>query len=192
MATQLLESDIPDSSKIIVLVTDGLPDTCADPSAQDPVAAQNASVAAVAAAYINGITTYIISVDWEGESAHFQALADAGQNTANATYYEAFSQTELKLALEEVIEMARVRPCELEFTASVSENDAAGCDVRFSYSNGSPDSVFAFGDPDGWTATTVNESMRLSFTGEACRTLKNDIGQLVVKCPCGAFGIDMN
>ena len=182
--TQLLLNDIPDSKKIIVLVTDGLPDTCADPDAANPEAAQQAAVDAVAAAFDHGISTYVIAVSLEDTTGHFQALANAGLNATDAPYFEANDQDKVNAALEEVIFGARNNPCEFEQAEPVDDFDAAKCILRFQSVNTSESESFIFEDPNGWTLSTTDGKTTLELTGNACETVKTSSGELSASCPC--------
>lgn len=91
--------------KIIVLGTDGEPDTCAEP---DPQNGQALSVAAAERAFDRGIRTFVISVGDQVGAGHLQDMANAGVGLSPnapepAPYYIALNADELVRAFEEII-----------------------------------------------------------------------------------------
>ena len=191
MATsQMLLNDIADSKKIIVLVTDGLPDTCADPNAEDAEGARQAAVAAVTAAFEQGITTYVISVDQQDTTGHFQALADAGAGMENAPYYPTSSADDLNAAFEDII--YGLRECAFDLTGQIDDGQAEECEVKFVHED-QTETEFAFDQVNGWINGLAEDgkNSRLELVGEACDTLKRGKGELVVDCPCGVVVVDI-
>jgi len=99
----------PDSPPIIVVATDGEPDTCTVPNPQE---GQPESVAAAEASYQAGIDLFILSVGSGVSDAHLQDMANAGVGlpvggTDNAPYYVANDQGQLVDAFNEIIHGAR-------------------------------------------------------------------------------------
>lgn len=80
ITTTLLADPFP-GPKIIVLATDGEPDTCDMP---DPNLGQDESVAAARAAFEGGIQTFVISVGNDISLEHLQNLANAGAGIHDA------------------------------------------------------------------------------------------------------------
>jgi hypothetical protein len=81
-AVKILDGVSADGPKVIVLATDGEPDTCADPDTGEQSvrdAARALSVSAVQNAFKKQITTYVISVGNEVGHDHLRAVANAGQ-----------------------------------------------------------------------------------------------------------------
>ncbi|HWM85032.1 MAG TPA: vWA domain-containing protein [Kofleriaceae bacterium] len=118
-----------DDPRIIVLATDGLPDTCdvPDPETQK---GQNASEAAVAAAFEDGIQTFALSVGPDISQTHLQRLANAGQGIAldvlppaAAPVYRALDTGELVDAFEEIIG-GIARSCEIDVDSDVDPDRA--------------------------------------------------------------------
>jgi hypothetical protein len=108
------------SEPIILLVTDGEPDTCAVPN---PQTGQPQAVAAARRAYQNGIRLYILSVGNEVGRPHQQDMANAGVGNdpavtgVNAPFYVANNPTELAQALQELV--GGVISCELQLDGVV-------------------------------------------------------------------------
>ncbi len=68
--------------RVIVLATDGLPDTCAVPNPPTPdaqLAANDVAETAVTNAFTAGITTFALSIGPDISEDHLQRLANAGQ-----------------------------------------------------------------------------------------------------------------
>jgi hypothetical protein len=124
----LLETVQETGPKIIVLATDGLPDTCEvpDPDGLPPALAE--SVAAAQAAHAAGIDLYIISVGSQVSQAHLQDMANAGVGlpiggAENAPYYQALNPDSLVAAFDEII--TGVRTCSFAIDGRVDLSWAA-------------------------------------------------------------------
>jgi hypothetical protein len=92
--------------KVIVLATDGEPDTCDQP---DPQNGQQRSLEAAQNAFGMGITTYVISVGDEVGLPHLQDMANAGAGLAvggdqNAKFYQALDQDQLFDAFQTILD----------------------------------------------------------------------------------------
>lgn len=103
-AAVMRDLDLP-GPKIIVLGTDGEPDTCAVPN---PSNGQPESIAAAQRAFDNGIRTYVISVGDDVGESHLQDMANAGAGLAiggmdRATYYRALSPDDLVNAFGTIV-----------------------------------------------------------------------------------------
>ncbi len=171
-----LAADTTPGTKVIVLVTDGMPDTCTNPESQDQ-AAQDASVAAVEAAFASGVLSYVISVGTADENGHFQDLANAGLGVdSGATYYEAMDQAALTQAFDEIIN--GVRACIFNLQGEVEEGREAECTVTVN------DDALTLGDPDGWRLNSVSQ---IELVGASCESIQEGDVTVDVDCPCGAF-----
>jgi hypothetical protein len=158
------------SPPIIVLATDGLPNTCdmrnpMTPADQDM--ANRASVSAAQNAYASGIKLFILFVGAVDASDHPQQMANAGAGldpaTGNATVYRASDPAQLAAAFQLIID--GVRTCDLTLDTQVELDHASSGVVTL---NGAP---LSFGidwalDRDGRTVHLV---------GNACTTLKNAV-----------------
>jgi len=179
-AARLLMVIAPDEdpgNRAIVLATDGEPDTCADPDAQsDPsrqAAARALSVAAVRAAFAQGLRTYVISVGSEVSQAHLQQLADAGAGAAAARYYQALDPAALTAAFHAIT--AGVRSCVFRLNGRVDPVSAALGDVRLDGMR------LIYGGPDGWHLRALNE---IELSGTACERARTTGSTLSAEFPC--------
>lgn len=127
-ATRDLLAGVADPGpKIIVLATDGEPDTCEVPDPDGQPAARAASVAAAQAAHAAGIDVYVISVGGDISEAHLQDVANAGVGLAvggadNAPYYRALDAAQLVSAFDQIID--GVRSCTFSLNGTVDESRA--------------------------------------------------------------------
>ncbi len=163
-------------SKIIVLATDGAPDTCETPNPQN---GQPESIAAAQAAFMNGIQTFIISVGDGVSDAHLQDMANAGVGNpvggaTNAPFYVANDQQALIDSFREIIN--GVRSCVIDLDGRVDEMFASQGRVSIDGRQ------LTFDDPDGWQ---LNDPEQIELLGDACTTLKEDASSLSISFPCG-------
>jgi hypothetical protein len=119
--------------KVIVLATDGLPDTCADPNvdsdgtAAEKRAAEDLVVEEARLAYKNdGIRTFVIGVDLPTARRHLQEVANAGvgldpEGDTDAPYYVAEDEQDLIDAFGEVI--GGVTDCLLKLQTPLTSMD---------------------------------------------------------------------
>jgi hypothetical protein len=168
-----------DGPKSIILATDGDPDTCEDPDANDDEGSKALSVAAVAAAYAEGITTHVLSVGNEVTESHLEALAVAGaggDTTADA--YTALDTAELVRAFDQII--GSVRTCDFTLQGTVESNDAARGSVILD------GEALVYGDPDGWV---MPDESTVRLQGRACETVQADASGISMSFPCDAIQI---
>ena len=96
--------------KILVLATDGFPDTCASPDGHDD-AAKVMSERAIQQAYASGITTYVLSVGRSIAESHLSRMANAGVgkplSPPSAPFFVGNSTQELIEAFQEILGKAR-------------------------------------------------------------------------------------
>ncbi len=165
----------PDSPPIIVVATDGEPDTCAVPNPQD---GQPESVAAAEASYQAGIDLFILSVGSGVSDAHLQDMANAGVGlpvggAQNAPYYVANNQGQLVDAFNEIIHGAR--SCEFVVEGIV---DLARADEGTVVLNSQ---TLEFG-----TEWDMLDESTLVLLGTACDTfLTEDNVTMLANFPCG-------
>ncbi|HRI64868.1 MAG TPA: VWA domain-containing protein [Polyangium sp.] len=162
--------------KIIVLATDGEPDTCAVPN---PQMGQAESVASVQNAYKQGIKTYVISVGSEVSDMHLQDVANAGVGLAiggadKAPFYKALDQAALVAAFDTIIN--GVRSCTLQLNGTVDQSGAASGKVSLD------GTLLTYNDPNGWRLVSPTE---IELLGTACQTIKSGDHTLSVQFPCG-------
>jgi hypothetical protein len=130
--TTKLQADTTPGAKVIVLATDGYPDTCAKPDPETPDA-QAASVAAAKATYDKGVRIYVISVGDEVGDEHLQDMANAGiglpvGGAQKAKFYKALNSTDLVNAFGAVL--AGVRSCSYSLNGDVDAEYVAQGEVR--------------------------------------------------------------
>ena len=159
------------SPPVIVLATDGLPNSCGGSPDTRPQ-----SVAAVKAAFAAGIQTYVLAIGTA--SQHFQDLANAGQGwqpgQPNIPYYPAMSAQQLKDAFQTII--SGVVSCDLHLTSSIDPNDAMSGTVTV---NGT---VLHYGTD--WVLVNGNI---VRLLGAACTNLKSTPNPTVQAAfPCGS------
>jgi hypothetical protein len=176
--------------KYIVLVTDGLPDTCADPDASSSTARQNAAnsatVQAAQAAHAAGIGLFIMGVSSDIAPSHLQAMANAGAGLDPATpppaaakYYVASdNQTDLAVQLSGII--GSTRTCVFHLQGTVTAGHAGEGIVTLG------GGALIYNDANGFR---LNNPSELEITGTACDKIKNENTELVVRFPCDAVQI---
>jgi hypothetical protein len=136
-ATDRLDLVAEPGPKLIVLATDGLPDSCTFPDPANDTEAQSArdeAIAAAQAAYQKGIETRVISVGDQVGAAHLQDMANAGAGldvggATNATFYEALNPDDLVAAFDDIIN--GVRSCVLTLDGQVDPDSASSGIVTF-------------------------------------------------------------
>jgi len=161
--------------KVIVLATDGEPDTCVDPDAHN--GATNAlAVQAVQAAYRAGIRTEVISVGNEVGQQHLQDLANAGNGGTGGTAYRALDAQALVNAFDTII--GGVVSCEFTLNGNVQAGKEAQGKVRLGDQN------LVYQSPDGWILTAPN---RILLQGAACTAVKKAQAPLHIEFPCSTF-----
>jgi len=169
--------------KSIILATDGEPDTCEDPDAQNTEArravARARSVAAVHAAYAEGIKTHIISVGNEVGVSHLKALAVAGAgDDANAEAYTALDTDALVAAFNAII--GSVRTCDFTLEGTVEADNAERGTVVLDGQS------LTFGDPNGWE---MPDDQTVRLLGQACERAQANASGISMKFPCDAIQI---
>lgn len=173
--TPTLVMDPSPGNKVIVLATDGEPDTCAEPNPQN---GQQQSVDAAAAAFEQGVRLYVISVGAEVSDQHLQDVANAGvgvgQGDPDAPFYKANDPQALADAFAEIVE--GVRDCKLDLDGKVAEGGEAECEVSV---NGLP---VPHGTDDGWQ---LNNPSEVELVGEACDAIQNGNVTVSINCACG-------
>jgi len=175
VAADLLAFQEP-GPKIIVLATDGEPDTCAVPNPQN---GQPESIAAAQAAFQKDVRTFVISVGAEVSLDHLQDVANAGAGLPiggadDAPYYQALNQQALLDAFDKIIN--GVRSCVLKLNGIVDETSANEGNV---YLDGQS---LPYNDPNGWRLNGPDE---IELLGTACDTIKQGDHSISVQFPCG-------
>jgi hypothetical protein len=165
--------------KSIILATDGDPDTCEDPNSNEQDASKALSVGAVTAAFLDGITTHVISVGDEATESHLKDLAVAGAGgDPTAEAYTALDTDALADAFGEII--GGVRTCDFTLEGTVGAGNASRGTVIVD------GQALTFGDPNGWempNPTTVR------LLGDACEAIQEDAAGISMSFPCDAIQI---
>lgn len=128
-ATPMVEAVAEPGPRLLILATDGLPDTCGDPADDSSAQARSAVLSAVETAHDADIDTYVIGVGPDISSEHLQEVANAGRGLApggpdNATYYRALDAAALVDAFQQIINGAR--GCVFELDDPVDPDLAQG------------------------------------------------------------------
>ena len=173
--TPSLVMDPSPGNKVIVLATDGEPDTCAEPNPQN---GQQASVDAAAAAFDQGVRIYVISVGDEVSDQHLQDVANAGlgvgQGEPDAPFYKANDGQALAQAFAEIVD--GVRDCKLDLDGKVAEGGEAECKVSIN------DVPVPYGTEDGWQ---LNGPSEIELVGGACDAIQDGEVEVSIECACG-------
>lgn len=177
--------------KIIILGTDGDPDTCADPNSNGTQPPKDVSLAAVKGAFQQGIQTFIIAVGDEVAAAHQQDMANAGVGLAFpapdpcdqvndpthcAKTYEPSTQQALADAFNSII--SGQKTCVFNLDGSVIAGKECEGVVTV---NGMQ---IPCNDPNGWK---LNGSNEIEFVGDTCALILSDPNAMISgHFPCGA------
>jgi hypothetical protein len=149
--------------KIIVLATDGEPDTCNVPDPDGLPAARAESVAATQAAHTAGIDVYVISVGDQVSQQHLQDLANAGVGlpiggAENAPFYQALDPGALVAAFDTII--GGVRSCTFALDGVIDLDQAETGTVTLD------GATLDFG-----TDWQLRDESTLEILGDACATI---------------------
>lgn len=163
--------------RVLILATDGDPDTCTDPDSNGQAASQQLSETAVQNAYKAGVRTYALSVGGDATKAHLQKLANAGAGKPltppSEMYYQGNNPAELVTAFGTILR--GVRSCSFMLNGDVSGAGVTQAKVTL---NGKG---LAYGSE--WT---LMGTRTLLLQGAACDTFKNsDSATLSAEFPCG-------
>jgi len=180
ITSDLLE-DAWEGEKVMVLATDGEPDTCAipEPANQGETdMVRGVAVDAVAAAYAAGIRTFVISVGLEVAEEHLQDLANAGVGAMpgdpDAEFYVANDNASLVAAFNSIV--AGLRPCDFTLDHVLPASLAPSCSLTVN------DAPFPYDDPDGWTVQ--DDEVTLQLQGAACDAIQQGVVEVQLHCSC--------
>lgn len=129
VGTPMLDAVTASGPKLLILATDGLPDTCDAPTEDSSAMARALVVDGVEAAHDLDIATYVIGVGPDVAADHLQEVANAGAGLPaagpdNATFYQALDAQALVDAFDEIID--GVRGCVFDLDAPVDPDIAVG------------------------------------------------------------------
>ena len=172
-----LADDMEEGPKIIVLATDGEPDTCEIPNQQT---GQVEAITAVENAFTADIQTFVISVGNDVSETHLQNLANAGvgwvPGDPNAPFYVPSDQDAMVAAFEEIVN--GVRSCVLTLDSAILPGQADQGTVTV---NGME---IPFDDPNGWQ---VNSPTEIELLGAACDAIQQGDVDITVVFTCEAI-----
>jgi hypothetical protein len=156
------------SPPIIVLATDGLPDTCTDPDSKDQPGDNALTVKAAQDAYTAGIKLFFLFVgDATQAGTHPQQMANAGVGkdpvTGTAPFYAANNPAELSAAFNTII--GGVLSCDLKLTGGTVDPGGAQSSGVVTLNS----TMLTYGTD--WTID--NDGVTLHILGTACDTLKS-------------------
>jgi hypothetical protein len=167
--------------EVILLVTDGDPDTCEQP---DPQNGQSAAISAVTQAYAAGIELYVLGVSSDISGDKLQQLANAGQGRpidavwgVDAGAAEPYQASDSVAGLTEQLRgiLARVPLCDVELDRDVAVEELGVGNVVLD------GRALRYGDPDGFT---FKDARHLQIQGKACETLRVAGKRLSVRIAC--------
>ena len=173
-----------DGPRVILLATDGEPDSCAIPNPSNNTQQQQTNklaVDAAKAAYQQGIGTIILSVGSNVGAAHLQDMANAGAGVdSGAKYYVGSDPATLASSFDTIIR--GVRTCIFKLSGAVETGAEKDGEVKL---NGT---LLTFNGPNGWR---LNDPVTLELVGTACTTFKtSDQVTLEASFPCGTITIN--
>jgi len=181
-----------DGPTILVLATDGEPDTCAVPNPQEGqpeavAAASNACTAQNGAC--TGIQTYILSVGDDVGQDHLQDMANVGIGLAqdgsegNAEFWVGLNPDQLTIAFRDIISASI--SCDIQMDEQFA-NTVQACnegDVRL-------DGVaLPCSQTDGWRVKPGVDDV-IELVGSACVTLRSGEVTFSATFPCGAIIVE--
>jgi len=173
---------------IIVLATDGEPNTCADPYNQT-TAAKNLSVEAATRAHDSGFDLFVLSVGGGVSDAHLQEMANVGVGLArngsegNALYWRGNDAQSLEEAFTAIISDSISCDIQIDkpFDDKTKACDDPQSDVRL---NNNPLSC-----PSEWEPSPdADDFIRLN--GSACAEFKSGQATFAAEFPCGVIVVE--
>ncbi len=169
-----LDSDGP---KIIILATDGEPDTCAIPdprNSDEREIARGVSLDAATAASAEGIRTIVLGVGDGVGADHLQDMANAGAGLeTGATFYQPQTKQGLLDAFGDIV--ASATSCILPLTNEIDEATAEGGEVFLD------DQALSYGSD-----YRLLDGKHIELLGAACETAKSGDHEVTGSFTCGA------
>jgi hypothetical protein len=204
----IVPPDEVDGPKVIVLITDGEPDTCATP---DPSCGQDESIAAVQAAFDLDIATFVIGISNDVGTAHLQDIANAGaglpvrppdmqfmynclnpgfavrsaryaaagETPGTAPVYQPADPAAIASTLRAVIR--GVHGCSFALHGEVDLDEADRGTVLLD------DMPLVYQADHGWH---MRDTRTLELVGDACARLQTDASNLLISFPCDVVQVD--
>ncbi|HLV67118.1 MAG TPA: vWA domain-containing protein [Polyangiaceae bacterium] len=164
--------------KVIVLATDGEPNTCTSVNAMQE--GRQRSVEAIRAAFDAGIQTFVISVGNQVGEDHLHEIANLGQgfpaNDPMDRYYPANDPAQLTEAFDIIIN--GVRSCTFDLNGTV--NPSAADQGRVTVDG----TQLPYNDPDGWRLNGANQVV---VQGAGCQLIQSGAQGIDIWFPCGVY-----
>jgi hypothetical protein len=172
--------------KVIVLATDGEPDTCDCPNFSGRVpdkckmagAADQARADVVATAqkiHSQDITIHVINVSTPSLVPLQEHLSDVA-NAGGGNMYLGFSPGDLTDAFEDIIN--GVRSCVIDLEGQIATGKESDGTITLDGQE------LTLDDPDGWQ---VNSPSQVELLGDACELIKRGQHDIAIKFPCDSF-----
>jgi len=167
--------------EVLLLVTDGDPDTCEQP---DPQNGQLEAVMAAAQAHEQGVDFYVLGISSDISGDKLQQLANAGRGKpldakwgvdadAAEPYQASNSAAGLTQQLQDIL--SRVPLCEVELERDVAEAELSSGRVTLDGKR------LIYGNADGYL---LKDPRHLQIVGTACDTLRQAGKRLSVRISC--------
>ncbi len=184
----VIQSNSPpaEGPTIIVLATDGEPDTCEVPN---PQTGQAEAVTAATAAHSAGLDVFILSVGNEVSDSHLQEMANVGvgkpanESGDPAPFWKATTPQGLGDAFQQIISDSI--SCDIQMDKRFDDKEKAcndpESDVRL---NGVPLSC-----PTEWRVKPGVDDI-IELVGSACDTFKSGDVTFSAEFPCGAIVVE--
>ena len=185
----IIQSDPPpaEGPTIIVLATDGEPDTCEQPNPQN---GQAEAVAAATASHAAGLDVFILSVGNEVSDAHLQEMANVGvgkpanESGNPAPFWKATTAELLAEAFQQIISDSI--SCEIEIDKPFNTDTLAqACDEGEVRLNG-----VLLDCPTDWQVKNEPPYQTIELLGNACDTLKGGEVTFTAEFPCGTIVVE--
>jgi hypothetical protein len=185
----LIQTNPPPSEgpTIIVLATDGEPDSCEYPDPSNSTQrdfSRNEAVSASANAHAAGMDLFVLWVGQltnQGTRDHIQAVADAGIGQSNAQFWEGTDPQDLEDEFRAIIGASI--SCDVQIDKPFDDVDKA-CnegDVRL---NGTPLTC-----PDDWRVKPGFDNV-IELVSSACDEFKSGQATFTAEFPCGAIVVE--
>jgi hypothetical protein len=168
---------------VLLLATDGEPDSCADISQDtegrnDP--ARQMTVDQVNRAFQAGVQTYVLSVGSDVGDQHLQDVANAGVGSSSAGTSAPFWKADDPQGLQDALAaiLGEVVSCAVKLNGQITDEQKA-CQEGTVALNGS---TLLCGDPNGWQ---ILDATYIELLGTACDRLKlSTSSTLEIEFPC--------
>lgn len=172
--------------KIIVLATDGEPDSCECPDFGDgmpakcrepgvPALIKEQVVATAKEIHDGDITVHVINVSTPSNASLQKHLADVAE-AGGGNVYPGFSPGELSTAFDEIIN--GVRSCVIDLSGEIASGRESTGVITLD------GDALELDGPDGWQ---VNSPSQIELLGAACEAIKSGDHDISIKFPCESF-----